>query len=211
MTLHLWLMDLANYSAQIAAVIAVGSVAPLLLRVRKPEVMLIYRHLLLAACLLLPLLQPWRRPVVDDSAGVSISTGSFSTTAPDRRNLNTGQAAAMLLIAGIVARLAWLGIGLCRLSRYRRRAIALTATPAVFEALANRLGVRPSICLSTDVSSPVTFGILRPAILLPPSFLAMPPATQQAIACHELTHVRRRDWAAAMIEELIRALLWFHP
>src|SRR6202165_1203029 len=33
MTLHLLLKDLANYSMQIAAVIAAGSVAPLLLRV----------------------------------------------------------------------------------------------------------------------------------------------------------------------------------
>ena len=39
----------------------------------------------------------------------------------------------------------------------------------------------------------------------------MPYRAQEAIACHELTHVRRRDWAAAMIEEVVRAVFWFHP
>ena len=65
MTLHLFLMDLANYSVQIGAVIVAGSVAPLLLRVRRPDVMLVYRQVLLAACLLLPFLQTWNHPATD--------------------------------------------------------------------------------------------------------------------------------------------------
>ena len=34
---------------------------------------------------------------------------------------------------------------------------------------------------------------------------------QSAIACHELLHVRRRDWAHHLCEEIIRAVFWFHP
>src|SRR5208282_5057730 len=34
---------------------------------------------------------------------------------------------------------------------------------------------------------------------------------QAAIACHELLHVRRRDWAHHLCEEIIRAAFWFHP
>ena len=34
---------------------------------------------------------------------------------------------------------------------------------------------------------------------------------QSAIACHELLHVRRRDWAHHLGEEILRAVLWFHP
>jgi hypothetical protein len=29
--------------------------------------------------------------------------------------------------------------------------------------------------------------------------------------CHELLHVRRRDWPGIVCEELIRAAFWFHP
>jgi hypothetical protein len=34
---------------------------------------------------------------------------------------------------------------------------------------------------------------------------------QAAIACHELLHVRRHDWAHHLAEETIRAAFWFHP
>jgi len=212
MTLHLLLMDLANYSVQIAAVILAGSVAPLLLGVRRPDVMLVYRQMLLAACLLLPFVQTWNHPAIDSSVTVSIGVGIITQdTAPVRRHLTWEETAALLLVAGMLARLCWLGIGLARLRRYRSHAEALIPLPPVFDALQRRLDVWPSICLSGEVSSPVTFGIELPVILLPPEFLAMPRGAQEAIACHELTHVRRRDWAAAMIEEVVRAVFWFHP
>jgi hypothetical protein len=70
MTLHLWLSNLAGYSAQIALLGGVGGLAPVLLRVRHPHAMLLYLQLLLAACLALPILQPWQRPAVDPSGGV---------------------------------------------------------------------------------------------------------------------------------------------
>jgi TonB family protein len=39
----------------------------------------------------------------------------------------------------------------------------------------------------------------------------MEPETQQAIVCHELLHVRRRDWIWCVAEEFARTGLWFHP
>jgi len=34
---------------------------------------------------------------------------------------------------------------------------------------------------------------------------------QDAILCHEILHVRRRDWLFTVVEELVRAVFWFHP
>jgi TonB family protein len=34
---------------------------------------------------------------------------------------------------------------------------------------------------------------------------------QDAILCHEVLHVRRRDWLFTLVEELVRAAFWFHP
>src|SRR6202035_4615628 len=134
-----------------------------------------------------------------------------NATAAASRHLSWEETAALLLVAGMLARLCWLGIGFARLHRYRSRAEVLIPLPPVFDALQRRLDVWPSICLSGEVSGPVTFGIELPVILLPPEFLAMRRGAQEAIACHELTHVRRCDWAAAMIEEVVRAVFWFHP
>jgi len=212
MTLHLLLKDLANYSVQIAAVIAVGSVAPLLLCVRRPDAMLIFRQMLLAACLLLPFVQPWSHPAADSSVTVSVGMATVTNvTAATTRHISWEETAALLLVAGMLVRLGWLGIGFARLRGYRNRAEVLIPLPPVFDALQARLDVWPSICLSGEVSGPVTFGIAAPVILLTPEFLTMPYAAQEAIACHELTHVRRRDWTAAMLEEVVRAVLWFHP
>jgi TonB family protein len=212
MTLHLWLQNLAAYSAQIAVIVAAGAVLPYLLRVRRPDAMLVYRQMLLVACLLLPALQPWKQPVVETaSEGVSISMTPVQIVAIPARGVSAEQAIALLLAAGIFARLAWLAIGLRRLRRHRRQAVLLNPPPARFAAMASHLGVSPSFCLSTGVSGPVTFGVKNPVILLPAQFLQMPSGAQEAIVCHELVHIRRRDWAFTMAEELIRAVFWFHP
>src|SRR5438045_2498964 len=118
MTLHLLLMNLANYSVQIGAVILAGSVAPLLLRIRRPDVMLVYRQMLLGVCLLLPVLQPWNHPSTDSSVAVSIGVATVTrATASGGRHLSWDEIAAMLLCAGGLARLWWLGIGFVRLQR----------------------------------------------------------------------------------------------
>jgi TonB family protein len=212
MTLQLWLMDLVNYSAQIAAVITVGSLLPFLLRVRRPGTMLVYRQILLAACLLLPLLQPWKRPPIPSSGGVSVSSTIVSTAAaPDSRRPTIEESAAFLLAAGALIRLGWLMIGLVRLRRHRLSAEPLTPLPRVFEDLQSRLGVWPSIALSAEVPGPVTFGIRNTVILLPLHFHDLPQGAQRAIACHEMAHIRRGDWAFTIVEEIIRAVFWFHP
>src|SRR5260370_10316028 len=131
--------------------------------------------------------------------------------AHSRQWLNRDKIAALLLCAGMLARLCWLAAGYARLRRYRRRARFLATIPPIFDALQSRLGVWPSICVSKDVSSPVTFGTRESVILLPPEFLTMAPGAQEAIVCHELTHVRRRDWAVAMAQAVVRTLFWFHP
>lgn len=211
MNLHLSLANLANYSAQIALLVAMGSLAPRLLRLRRPGVLLAYRHALLAACLLLPVLQPARRPVIESYGDISISAGVVAHIAPARGRVSLEEFAASLLCLGILGRLAWLALGLRRLGRYRRRARLLSPPPPVFAAPPVALRRGPEVYLSDEVSGPVAFGFRRPAILLPPEFLSAPASARQAIACHELIHLRRGDWAAAMLEEIVRALFWFHP
>ncbi len=35
--------------------------------------------------------------------------------------------------------------------------------------------------------------------------------SQRAIATHELVHARRHDWLSVVLEELLKAVLFFHP
>ena len=48
-------------------------------------------------------------------------------------------------------------------------------------------------------------------IILPESFGQLEQGMQRAVVCHELLHVKRRDWLWNTVDELVRSLFWFHP
>ena len=208
MDTNLWLNNLAGYSLQVAVLVAVGSLLPTLLRFGRPRIMLAYWQVLLATCLLLPALQTWQVTPSVPAAQAGLVESEFVVT-------GTGYEIQSLLLAalgaGVLIRLSWLAIGLARLRSYRRRAQGILPLPALLEKLRSLTGARAQICLSARIHSPVTFGLSRPVVLLPTGFLEMEEKHQEAIACHELLHVRRSDWLFTLFEEAIRCFLWFHP
>src|SRR5258708_18940924 len=136
MTVHLWLTDLINYSAQIAVIITLGSLAPRLLGLRRPDAMLIYRQALLVACLLLPLLQPWETPTIVSSGEVSVGVTTIVTAAAPARHWPTLEESTMFLLwAGVLARLGMLALGLIRLRRHRLSAEGAKRFPEVCDDL----------------------------------------------------------------------------
>ena len=76
---------------------------------------------------------------------------------------------------------------------------------------AHALAPHAELRLAASLSGPVTFGLRRPIVLLPSRFAELPPDIQQAIVCHELLHVRRRDWIVTIAEQAVCAVFWFHP
>lgn len=199
-----WLRNLIAYSAQIGILALAGGLVLHLLRIRIPRIRLLCWQILLAACLLLPAI-PFRRPW-DGASTIQISTSPLSIPAPARQGAPRPAPAAWfftLLGAGIAARFARLGLGLWRLRRYRHHS---RIVEGAFQELQHRLGAFADIRVSDEISGPVTFGFLRPAVLLPQAAL-----DDESIACHELLHVRRRDWVFTVIEECVLSVLWFHP
>jgi TonB family protein len=212
------LPDLLAYSGQLAAIVAVAAVSTHLLRLRGGAAVLAFWQGLLFACLLLPFGQP--RPV-DPRALVERAQHSASLAAapaPPREPALPGFAgeylpelALAILAAGVAARLTWLGVGLLGLRRMRRGATALPLANAAVDAARARVGVAADVYVSDRTTTPISFGLWRPVVLLPPGVLALDAEAQEAILCHELLHVRRRDWLWLLAEELACALLWFHP
>lgn len=64
---------------------------------------------------------------------------------------------------------------------------------------------------STWIAVPVTLGFLHPRILLPAGWREWPAGKLAAVMAHERTHVRRADWAIAVLADVNRCLFWFHP
>ncbi|HUI42328.1 MAG TPA: TonB family protein [Terriglobia bacterium] len=211
MTGPLWFSNLLAWWAQAALLAAAGGLLPRAFGLRQPRVLLGTWRALLAACLALPLVEPWRRVPAAAAGEVTVRLGPATALGAAPWRLTAYEFIAAALLAGVLLRLAQVAFGLVRLRAWRRAADPLGAPFGAVEAMQAQVGSRAEFRLSSSVRSPVTFGWFRSVILLPQRYLAMPPRLQSAIACHELLHVRRRDWPHHVVEEFLRALLWFHP
>lgn len=222
MNMPLWFSNLVFWSAQVALLVLAAALLPRLLRLRQPRVLLAYWRALLGVNLLLPFIQPWHRPLNTAAIVISMEFERLpvppSSPAPTRWHLPDLQATAQVLgaviLAGIVVRFVILALGLLKLRHLRRASSPFSPSAestAALEEMRARVNANADFRLSADVDSPVTFGFSSPLILLPEGFPSLQPRFQAAIACHELLHVRRHDWAHHLCEEVIRAALWFHP
>jgi TonB family protein len=193
--------NLVTYSLQIGLLIGLAAFIPALVRMRMPHARLAYWQLLLLACLALPVVRPWQQAVADTAVQVTTVVTTTAIARAPHRQMPSGQELLLLLLAvGIVGRLGWLGVGFWRLGHYRRHARPLRGRIASADLL-----------ISDEIPSPVTFGFLKPVILLPARFSELSGEMQDAILCHESLHVARHDWLFTVGEELVRALFWFHP
>jgi hypothetical protein len=58
---------------------------------------------------------------------------------------------------------------------------------------------------------PMTWGILRPKLLLPPEADGWPIDRRRVVLMHELAHIRRGDFLTQLITQIARAIYWFNP
>ena len=154
----LWFANSLSYCLQVILLVVVGSALPVLFRLRAPRVLLAYWQGLLAICLVLPLLQPWKALAVVSSlpdGTVSISFQGAAAIPPDLRSLLYPFIGGVL-IAGIVVRLGWLALGLARLRAIRRGAQPFDPLPDGVRELQLRLRVSPAWYLSPGIESPAT-------------------------------------------------------
>ena len=213
MTLSLW--NLVAYSAQLAVLAVTAAAAAYLFRLDTPRVAVRYWQAVLATCFALPLLQTWTSAAGQDGPGLDSihlerhgtrrrpTLRPFDRDGPGRRDsrrrhrpsTRAGSASACSAFATVTR-------------RAQPAAVAGRASP---RNCRTTLASRAEVLLSDDVEGPATVGVRRAVILLPRRIVDLPRAVQRAVLCHELLHVRRRDWLVTVGEELWCALFWFHP
>jgi beta-lactamase regulating signal transducer with metallopeptidase domain len=223
MTMPLWFSNLLFWSVQVALLVLAATFLPRLFQIRQPRVLLAYWRGLLAISLLLPAIQPWHRlPAVaaivfaPGTAAIAVLPASSPAVSPWHfPSLETiAQILAGVILVGIALRFTFLAIGILRLRQLRQASSPISLLPesaAILEDISARVNASAEFRLSLAVDSPVTFGFRSPVILLPKRFPSMDARFQATIACHELLHVRRKDWSHHLVEEILRAALWFHP
>ncbi len=224
MTPELLAQNVVAHWMQAAGVAGAAWLGVSLLRLREPGFLLKYWQAVLLVLLLAPWVQPWQ-PVAATpahgpppaapaqgpvgAAGVSVAESVVALPA-ERWGVDPWTWVLGLLAAVAVFRLARLGLGLVRLARLARSADRV-APPAPARELLARFRTPAAFIRPPDVGMPCSFGLFRPTVVLPAAFDRLEPAFQRGIVCHELLHLERRDFAAAVAEEAAAALLWFHP
>ena len=109
------------------------------------------------------------------------------------------------LVAGL-ARLAWVSAHAKPIfdEGWMRTVLELSQ----FHKLAR--SVRLLQCSST-LAMPLTWGILRPVIVLPSRATLWTEDRRRIVLSHELVHIARHDWLLQICAELARCFYWFHP
>lgn len=105
-------------------------------------------------------------------------------------------------------------IALARLVALKSRATVLVE-PHWLTALARaqrRMGFKHGTALLTSnaLSSPISWGLMRPVILLNDD-AANARGEAEAIIAHELAHVAGRDWLKLLLSRVTVAIFWFNP
>ena len=215
--LDLVLRNLTAWSVQVAVLGLAAAWLSRLFPIERPAARLALGQGLLALVLGLPLVQPWRAPAAEVgwlfAPGPSLASVAPSIAAPGAgswANSPWTGSIAILLLLGAALRLAQLGAGLARLRALRRGARTLAAPPWLL-ALRDEVAPRASLVRADGACVPATFGLRRPVVLLPPVFESLERERQEAVALHELLHARRADWLFLMGEEILKAVLFFHP
>lgn len=189
---------LISVATKSSVLLAAGIICLRLLRGRDAAV----RHLVclvaLASAAVVPLLALW-----SPQWSFLISVPAGSQTASSGGNAGAGLwawpvALSVIWAAGIFVMLVRAAGGWVVLSRVRRRSADCEHC--------DMAGVRIA-----DVTTPLTCGVLRPLILLPPAARDWDESRLLAVLLHELAHVRRRDCMAKYLAQAARALYWWNP
>jgi beta-lactamase regulating signal transducer with metallopeptidase domain len=122
---------------------------------------------------------------------------------------------ALLWIAGAAIVLLRLALGTWKVGRLARQGDRVDDGEwlSLTQRLANRLGItRPLTLLRGDkLAVPVTWGVVYPAVLLPPDSTDWPEERRRFVLVHEMAHVKRFDALTQLLAQIAIAIFWFDP
>lgn len=141
------------------------------------------------------------------------------TEAEPRGNALAGRLAQSLLPAvwasGLIVLLLRLGLGLVGASRLSRegRPMDDPVWRRLLQRFLSLVAIRRWVRLKSHgkIVVPLTWGIIRPVILMPDDSRNWDEDKRSAALFHELSHIKRVDFAVMLLVRLSLALFWFSP
>jgi len=122
---------------------------------------------------------------------------------------------AVFWLVGALVALSPLVVGLARTLLLRRQAKPVDSAvwTSLLDELRQRLALARCVGLFETDSAlmPMTWGVLRPVVLLPRHARQWTDRLRRFVLLHELAHVKRCDVGFQILGRLACALYWFHP
>jgi len=161
---------------------------------------------------------PAAQPEVRDSRAAATETATASVSDAAVRFRVTPDWTALVLpiwLSGVAVVLLLLMVGMARIAWLDRvtRPVRDEAWLVLVEDLSRELGLTRSVRVlrAQGPAMPMTWGLRRPAILLPAEADAWPAERRRDVLLHELAHVKRHDFLTQLIARVACAVYWFHP
>jgi TonB family protein len=211
-----WLMEIAWKSTLI---MAAAFAAARIMR-RAPAAM---RHFVWTTALTVLLLLPfvsgfgprWAPPAVAGNRMASPAPTSNITVVVRATRTPTAPRVPYSLLYGFGALLAMarFAAGIARTRKLARNGRLAVYAAAMIDELRPSLGIRRDVraIQTAGAEVPMTWGILRPLVLLPDTARIWPEQRLHAVLLHELVHVRRNDLLAQLLAQAACCLYWFNP
>lgn len=135
-------------------------------------------------------------------------------TAAAARTVSLAHGLATVWLVGVCYGCARLAAAYAGIRQLARRADPVGGrTAALLADLAAAAGIRRRVrgLVSRESIVPMTWGWLRPVVLLPAEAGSWSAERLRVVLQHELAHVSRWDALTQFVAELARSVYWFHP
>lgn len=148
---------------------------------------------------------PKEEPVPSDRA-----KGMFGHT---ERLYRYGLMALWVLVTGII--LVKILFGLYGAHRLTRQGVSIRGYPwqQLFLLFLEKMALKRNVRLfkHRHLPVPVTWGVLNPVVLMPAVSSSWPMEQCSSALCHELSHVKRKDFLVLLLSRISCCLYWFNP
>jgi beta-lactamase regulating signal transducer with metallopeptidase domain len=166
-----------------------------------------------------PMPVPSALPSVNTQPGLAPAAAAApsATPGPAGGRFSLDLAVFAIWSAGILALAAFLLRRYRALRRCAVKARPVTAGPLheLFLRCCERIPpgrVKPMLCTSREVASPMLVGIRRPRVILPERILQVcSPEELEALVLHELAHLRQWDLPINCAQVALQVLHWYNP
>jgi uncharacterized protein (TIGR03435 family) len=144
---------------------------------------------------------------------VAMPTSTGGAVAVSTTRMSAATALEVIWLVGLAACLAPIVIGLLEVRSLGGRGLPWSHGQTIADGLARSLAVgrRISVVQHESVSGPMTYGTIRPTIVMPMDAAAWTTDDLRRAIVHELEHIRRADWLTQFAARALCAAYWFHP